>query len=37
VMRTFWHYEFGPQETVVVCLEIQQRWLFVQLKDIFLE
>jgi hypothetical protein len=36
VMRTFWHYEFGPQETVVVCLEIQQRWLFVQLKEIFL-
>lgn len=35
VMHVFWYKNFGVQESVVVCLEMQQRHLFIELKRMF--
>jgi hypothetical protein len=32
-MHSFWLQTFGPQDTIVVCLEVQQRFLFANLKQ----
>jgi len=32
-MKKFWLLTFGPQDTIVVCLEVQQRWLYVSLRQ----
>ena len=31
-MVSFWKRTYGAQDTTVVCLEVQQRWLYVSLR-----